>query len=104
MHRDSLGTEIPIRPGAMNLMSAGRGIVHSERTGQEARLLVDDAILGSARRDTPFHEARRGGHARGHDGQPDRARFGHKSMVRRRSAQSHPPTGLGVWPVGTGGY
>jgi redox-sensitive bicupin YhaK (pirin superfamily) len=37
MHRDSLGTEIPIRPGAMNLMSAGRGIVHSERTGQEAR-------------------------------------------------------------------
>ena len=37
MHRDSLGTEIPIRPGAMNLMSAGRGIVHSERTGPEAR-------------------------------------------------------------------
>jgi redox-sensitive bicupin YhaK (pirin superfamily) len=37
MHRDSLGTEIPIRPGAMNLMSAGRGIVHSERTSQEAR-------------------------------------------------------------------
>src|SRR5215212_9181601 len=37
MHRDSLGTEIPIRPGALNLMSAGRGIVHSERTGSEAR-------------------------------------------------------------------
>ena len=37
MHRDSLGTEIPIRPGAMNLMSAGRGIVHSERTSPEAR-------------------------------------------------------------------
>jgi redox-sensitive bicupin YhaK (pirin superfamily) len=32
MHRDSLGTVIPIRPGEMNLMSAGRGIVHSERT------------------------------------------------------------------------
>ncbi len=32
MHRDSLGTEIAIRPGAMNLMTAGRGIVHSERT------------------------------------------------------------------------
>jgi redox-sensitive bicupin YhaK (pirin superfamily) len=37
MHRDSLGTVIPIRPGEMNLMSAGRGIVHSERTPPEAR-------------------------------------------------------------------
>ena len=32
LHRDSLGTVIPIRPGEMNLMTAGRGIVHSERT------------------------------------------------------------------------
>ena len=32
MHRDSLGTEMPIRPGELNLMTAGRGIVHSERT------------------------------------------------------------------------
>jgi redox-sensitive bicupin YhaK (pirin superfamily) len=37
MHRDSLGTVIPIRPGEMNLMSAGQGIVHSERTTPEAR-------------------------------------------------------------------
>jgi redox-sensitive bicupin YhaK (pirin superfamily) len=37
MHRDSLGTVIPIRPGEMNLMTAGRGIVHSERTPPEAR-------------------------------------------------------------------
>ncbi|HEX8166468.1 MAG TPA: pirin family protein [Beijerinckiaceae bacterium] len=37
VHRDSLGTLMPIRPGALNLMTAGRGIVHSERTGQEAR-------------------------------------------------------------------
>jgi redox-sensitive bicupin YhaK (pirin superfamily) len=37
MHRDSLGTVIPIRPGEMNLMSAGRGIVHSERTPDGAR-------------------------------------------------------------------
>jgi redox-sensitive bicupin YhaK (pirin superfamily) len=37
MHRDSLGTVIPIRPGEMNLMSAGRGIVHSERTSDDAR-------------------------------------------------------------------
>jgi redox-sensitive bicupin YhaK (pirin superfamily) len=32
MHRDSLGTTIAIRPGEVNLMTAGRGIVHSERT------------------------------------------------------------------------
>ena len=31
-HRDSLGTDQVIRPGAVNLMTAGRGIVHSERT------------------------------------------------------------------------
>lgn len=31
-HRDSLGTFATIRPGACNLMTAGRGIVHSERT------------------------------------------------------------------------
>jgi len=37
MHRDSLGTEVAIRPGEVNLMTAGRGIVHSERTGAEKR-------------------------------------------------------------------
>ncbi|QCK86390.1 pirin family protein [Phreatobacter aquaticus] len=31
-HRDSLGTYLPVRPGEVNLMTAGRGIVHSERT------------------------------------------------------------------------
>ena len=37
MHRDSLGTGVPIRPGELNWMTAGRGIVHSERTGQQLR-------------------------------------------------------------------
>lgn len=32
MHKDSLGTEVEIRPGAVNWMTAGKGIVHSERT------------------------------------------------------------------------
>lgn len=32
LHRDSLGTEQLVEPGAVNWMSAGRGIVHSERT------------------------------------------------------------------------
>ncbi len=31
-HRDSLGTVIDIEPGAVNWMTAGRGIVHSERS------------------------------------------------------------------------
>ena len=37
MHRDSLGTAAPIRPGEVNWMTAGRGIVHSERTTPEHR-------------------------------------------------------------------
>ena len=37
MHRDSLGTAQPIRPGEVNWMTAGRGIVHSERTDSELR-------------------------------------------------------------------
>lgn len=36
-HRDSLGTFLPIRPGEVNWMTAGRGIVHSERTAPERR-------------------------------------------------------------------
>jgi redox-sensitive bicupin YhaK (pirin superfamily) len=34
LHRDSLGTERAIQPGAVNWMRAGRGIVHSERTSE----------------------------------------------------------------------
>lgn len=37
MHRDSLGVVQPIRPGDVNWMVAGRGIVHSERTRPELR-------------------------------------------------------------------
>jgi redox-sensitive bicupin YhaK (pirin superfamily) len=37
VHRDSLGTAIPIRPGEVNWMTAGRGIVHSERTAPDHR-------------------------------------------------------------------
>lgn len=36
-HRDSLGTEMVIEPGDLNLMTAGRGIVHSERSPEELR-------------------------------------------------------------------
>ncbi|MGE5621071.1 MAG: pirin family protein [archaeon] len=37
LHRDSLGNRQPILPGAVNWMTAGKGIAHSERTPQEAR-------------------------------------------------------------------
>ncbi len=37
VHRDSLGSVQAIRPGAVNWMTAGRGIVHSERTAPELR-------------------------------------------------------------------
>ncbi|MCO6417003.1 pirin family protein, partial [Siccirubricoccus sp. KC 17139] len=37
LHRDSLGTSQPILPGAVNWMTAGRGIVHSERTDAAER-------------------------------------------------------------------
>jgi hypothetical protein len=36
-HRDSLGSHAVIEPGAINLMTAGRGIVHSERSPGAAR-------------------------------------------------------------------
>lgn len=37
MHRDSLGVVQRIEPGAVNWMSAGRGVVHSERIPQDVR-------------------------------------------------------------------
>jgi hypothetical protein len=37
VHRDSLGSRQTIRPGEINWMTAGRGIVHSERTDPELR-------------------------------------------------------------------
>lgn len=42
LHRDSLGVVQPIQPGAVNWMTAGRGIVHSER--------MTDAVRASGQR------------------------------------------------------
>ena len=44
-HRDSLGSEQPITPGELNWMTAGKGIVHSERT-TEAEKARDRKIYG----------------------------------------------------------
>ncbi|HKQ45947.1 MAG TPA: pirin family protein [Rhizomicrobium sp.] len=37
VHRDTLGSLLEIQPGDVNWMTAGRGIAHSERTGNAAR-------------------------------------------------------------------
>lgn len=44
-HRDSEGNTCDILPGAMNLMTAGRGIVHSERTPAQARR-IGEGLFG----------------------------------------------------------
>ena len=44
-HRDSLGTFATIRPGQVNLMTAGRGIVHSERSPKD-ELASNPSIFG----------------------------------------------------------
>jgi redox-sensitive bicupin YhaK (pirin superfamily) len=45
MHRDSEGNVREIQPGAMNLMTAGRGIAHSERT-QDVQRANGQKMLG----------------------------------------------------------
>lgn len=37
MHQDSIGTTLEIKPGAVNWMTAGKGVVHSERTPEYLR-------------------------------------------------------------------
>ena len=51
VHRDSLGTVQTIRPGEVNWMTAGRGIVHSERTAP--RRLGEDRSCSASRAGSP---------------------------------------------------
>lgn len=44
-HKDSLGSKVEIKPGAVNWMTAGKGVVHSERTPEYLRK-VDKALHG----------------------------------------------------------
>lgn len=43
MHRDSIGSVMEIEPGALNWMTAGKGVVHSERTPD--RLMHSEKML-----------------------------------------------------------
>jgi redox-sensitive bicupin YhaK (pirin superfamily) len=45
LHRDSLGSAQPIRPGDVNWMTAGQGIAHSERTDPALRV-HDNRLFG----------------------------------------------------------
>ncbi|MDR6843381.1 pirin family protein [Flavobacterium granuli] len=45
LHRDSIGTEMEITPGAVNWMTAGKGVVHSERTPERLRI-TDKSLHG----------------------------------------------------------
>jgi redox-sensitive bicupin YhaK (pirin superfamily) len=57
-HRDSLGTHAPVRPGELNLMTAGAGIAHSE-VGYPGNTIVHGAQLWVALPDDARHGPRR---------------------------------------------
>ena len=93
MHRDSLGNVEEILPGAMNLMTAGRGIAHSERTpdlerrtgqrlyGIQSWVALPAAALAAAGSATlPIRAAMRAARERG---RIDGASFGQRLWWRR---------------------
>lgn len=55
LHRDSLGNELVIRPGQVNLMTAGRGISHSEESPTQRSALLHGAQLWIALPDSHRH-------------------------------------------------
>ena len=59
LHQDSLGVRQPIRPGDVNWMIAGRGIVHSERTPQALRASGSSAWGLQSWLALPAHEEER---------------------------------------------
>jgi redox-sensitive bicupin YhaK (pirin superfamily) len=57
LHSDSLGNEQPIRPGQLNLMTAGQGIAHAEDGRGQLPGLVDGVQLWVAQPETTRHDA-----------------------------------------------
>lgn len=55
LHRDSLGNECRIRPGQLNLMTAGQGISHSEETPGDATGRLHGLQLWLAQSETDRH-------------------------------------------------
>jgi redox-sensitive bicupin YhaK (pirin superfamily) len=57
LHRDSLGTEQLIRPGQLNLMTAGHGVAHAEEAADTYRGVLHGVQLWVAQPDTERHGA-----------------------------------------------
>jgi hypothetical protein len=57
VHTDSLGSEQPIRPGQLNLMTAGRGVAHAEQTPASYRGVLHGIQLWIAQPDTRRDQA-----------------------------------------------
>jgi redox-sensitive bicupin YhaK (pirin superfamily) len=57
LHHDSLGSEQSVRPGELNLMTAGYGISHSERSPADAGPVLDGVQLWTALPDDARHRA-----------------------------------------------
>ena len=81
LHRDSLGTLQPIRPGDVNWMTAGRGIAHSERTAPEAR--ASGARLFGIQTWVALPARGRGDRTRLRPSRPRRAADGRRARARR---------------------
>ena len=79
LHRDSLGSEQVVRPGQLNLMTAGRGVAHAEEN------------TGRFHRRAPGHPAL-GRPARGHPARPGRLRASRRAARRgARRLRGHRP-------------
>ena len=55
LHSDSLGNQQPIRPGQLNLMTAGRGIVHAEDARGQSSGRMDGVQLWVAQPESTRH-------------------------------------------------
>ena len=91
MHRDSEGNVREIQPGAMNLMTAGRGIAHSERTPdlqrqdrpEDARLAELDRASGGVGGNRALVPALRGRRPAGGQGPRHHRACHRREFVRR---------------------
>src|SRR5690348_17877686 len=96
VHRDSLGNEQPIRPGQVNLMSAGRGISHAEdsvdgRSGTLHAVQLWIALDEAHRHGAPSF--------RNYPDLPVLERDGYHVTLLGAAASGQPRRGGGFWPL-----
>lgn len=112
LHHDSLGSEQVIRPGQLNLMTAGHGVVHAEEAVDSYRGTLHGVQLWLAQPEATRH----GAPAFEHHAELPRVRFGHSELTvlagdldGTASAARHDAPAVGaealvrpgrsVWPV-----